>query len=41
LVLPPVQKARSPAPVKTTATTLRSREALANPAITPFTISVV
>ena len=41
MVLPPVQKARSPVPVKTTATTLRSLEAAVKPAMTPLTISVV
>jgi hypothetical protein len=41
LVLPPVQKARSPAPVKTTALTARSTEARRKARIAPLTISVV
>jgi hypothetical protein len=41
LVFPPEQKAFSPVPVNTAATTLRSPEAARNPAITPLTISVV
>jgi len=40
-VLPPVQKAAVPVPVKTTATTSRAVDAFQKPAITPFTISVV
>jgi hypothetical protein len=41
VVLPPVQNALSPAPVKTAATTLRSLDAAVNAAMTPFTMRVV
>jgi len=40
-VLPPVQKAMGPVPVKMTQTTERSVEAFSKPAMTPLTISVV
>ncbi|MFO1269198.1 MAG: hypothetical protein U1F67_22075 [Rubrivivax sp.] len=41
MVLPPVQKALSPTPVKTTQLTLRSLLAARMARITPFTMSVV
>jgi hypothetical protein len=41
LVLPPVQKALSPAPVKTTQLTSRSLLAARKARITPLTMSVV
>jgi hypothetical protein len=41
LVLPPVQKADEPAPVKTTQFTSRALLAARKARITPFTISVV
>jgi hypothetical protein len=40
-VLPPVQKARFPEPVKTTATQARSFDARRMPPITPLIIAVV